>query len=220
MKLTVINGSPKGKGSNTRVLLDSFLEGFQAFAGNSNQVFYLNRKSEDPELQKNYLNASAIIVAFPLYTDAMPGIVKEYFETLWHYRGVNPGLKLGFIVQSGFPEAIHSFYVARYLRQLAINLETEYLGTIIKGGVEGIQIMPSWMNRKTIKAFYKLGYEFGHSGRFNEKMMARLARPIKFSGPRLILFKILKMTGLINYYWNKQLKVNNAFNSRYSTPYK
>ncbi len=43
MKLTVFNGSPRGKGSNTRVFLEHFLKGFMIKEGNSFELVYLNR---------------------------------------------------------------------------------------------------------------------------------------------------------------------------------
>ena len=42
MRLTVFNGSPRGKESTSRFLLDHFLEGFAAAGGNTSEVLYLN----------------------------------------------------------------------------------------------------------------------------------------------------------------------------------
>ena len=38
---------------------------------------------------------------------------------------------VGFVVQSGFPEGLHSRYVERYLEKLAARLGSPYLGTIV-----------------------------------------------------------------------------------------
>ena len=133
MKLTVINGSPKGKKSNTKILTDAFIKGFLKNKENRLKEYFLNSTLDETELQRNFIHAETIIIAFPLYTDAMPAMVKEYFETLQSSRRVNPGIKLGFIVQSGFPESYHSFFVARYLKKLSEEFEADYLGTIIKG---------------------------------------------------------------------------------------
>jgi multimeric flavodoxin WrbA len=43
MKLTVFNSSPRGKDSNTKVLLEHFLNGFMATDGNTCELAYLNR---------------------------------------------------------------------------------------------------------------------------------------------------------------------------------
>ena len=43
MRLTVFSGSPRGKRSNSKVLLEHFLSGFSETKGNTHEVFYLNR---------------------------------------------------------------------------------------------------------------------------------------------------------------------------------
>jgi NAD(P)H-dependent FMN reductase len=220
MRLTVINGSPRGKSSNTKLLLDQFLHGFMQSEGNSYETFYLNNRSSEPELQKNFLHAEAIVIGFPLYTDAMPGMVKEYFEMLEQFHGVNPGVKMGFIVQSGFPESFHSFFISRYLKKFAEYLEADFLGIAIKGGVEGIKIMPEWMKRKTFSRFRQLGKLFGQFGRFDKLTIKKLSKPVKLSGFRVLLYRLMKATGMSNYYWNMQLKENNAFEKRFAAPYK
>jgi len=51
----------------------------------------------------------------------------------------NPSL--GFLVQSGFPEGLHSRYVERYLESWQKRLGCPYLGTIVKGQREGVRLM-------------------------------------------------------------------------------
>ena len=43
---------------------------------------------------------------------------------------------------NGNPEALHSRYVERYLPKLAARLNAPYLGTIVRGGGEGLRMMP------------------------------------------------------------------------------
>ena len=65
--------------------------------------------------------ADAVLLGMPLYTDAMPGLVMAFIEALAPRVGaVNP--PLGFLVQSGFPEALHSRPLERYLEKLARRL--------------------------------------------------------------------------------------------------
>jgi hypothetical protein len=45
---------------------------------------------------------------FPLYTDCMPGITKDYFEYMENNKKILEGKSITFIVHSGFPEAIQS----------------------------------------------------------------------------------------------------------------
>ena len=82
MKLTVLIGSPRGKQSNTNVLMGYFLEGFGITPGNSYEMFYLNRLNEMDRHVDAFAEAEHVLLAHPLYTDAMPGMVKAYIEAL------------------------------------------------------------------------------------------------------------------------------------------
>jgi hypothetical protein len=127
-------------------------------------------------------------------------------------------MKLGFIVQSGFPEGYHSTFVTRYLDKLTRRLGVNSLGTVIRGGVEGLQIQPRWMTRY-LDLFYELGQHLALEHEFNKEIMGRLRKPEHLKGMNLIMYKLLRMTGLSNYYWNNMLKENNAFEERYAKPY-
>ena len=122
MKLAVFNGSPRGKDSNTKVLLEHFINGFMKTDGNTYEVAYLIRVKDRGSFINLFQEAEQVLLAFPLYDDAMPAIVKTFIESLEPLcrREGNPDI--GFIVQSGFPEAIHSRYVERYLAKLAARL--------------------------------------------------------------------------------------------------
>jgi len=126
---------------------------------------------------------------------------------------------VGFLVQSGFPEAIHSIYVERYLNKLSKRMHWNYIGTIIKGGVEGIQIMPAYMTKKLFHNFYKLGLVFGKDQVFDSVIVNMLRTPMKMSPLRLKVVKLMQKTGLMNFYWNSKLKQHNAFEKRFDRPY-
>ena len=219
MKLTVINGSPRGKGSNTRLLFGHFLKGFSEDEENKYEEVYLKNESNPEVLTGLFREAEVLILGFPLYTDAMPGIVKQFVETLSPLCNTRQDLKIGYIVQSGFPESVHSRYVARYLKKLTARLGCQYLGTVIKGGVEGIQIMPNWMRKKTLKYFYTLGKNLAETGTFDRKITEKMLKPERFSKTRIAGFKVMNALGFTNWYWNQQLKKNGAFEKRFDTPY-
>jgi hypothetical protein len=61
-----------------------------------------------------FTEAETVLIAHPLYTDAMPVIVKDFIEQLKPFVGRESNPTLGFILQSGFVEAAHSRYVVRY----------------------------------------------------------------------------------------------------------
>jgi len=219
MKLTVFNGSPRGKRSNTKILLEHFINGFMTTNGNTYEIFYLNRLKDSDKFVKSFQEAERVLLAFPLYTDAMPATVKTFIESLEPLCGREGNPDIGFIVQSGFPEAIHSRYVERYLEKLTRRLGCRYTGTVIKGGVEGIQVQPAWMTRKLFKSFYQLGKTFGETGKFDEQIMRKLAKPERYSKFGLLAFKLLDKIGLTKFYWAKMLKENDAYEKRFAKPY-
>lgn len=220
MTLTIFNGSPRRHKSNSTLLTEHFLEGYHSIREGENiRICYL----ADPRmLQENlevFNQSEYVILIFPLYTDCMPGLVKEFFELLPVKDDSPASVKLGFIVQSGFPESNHSIYVERYLKKLAQRLNYSYLGTVIKGGVEGIRSMPPSMNKKVFKGFYRLGLHFAKNGEFSGEIMEEMKNPVKFNNMGLIIFRFLKLAGLVNYYWKSNLKKNRAYRQRNNKPY-
>ena len=219
MKLTVFNGSPRGTGSNTRVLLDHFIAGFEETPGNSTEIFYLNHVKRQDEFVRAFRAADNIVLAIPLYTDAMPGVVKTFIESLAGLSG-SPGKKsIGFIVQSGFGEPVHSRYVQRYFRKLAARLGCRYIDTIVRGGAEGIKVQPPFMTKKLFRSFRELGASYGKTGRFDENIIRSLARRERYSPAMKLLFSVMSILGLTDYYSNGQLKKNGAYDRRFDRPY-
>ncbi|HEX3048357.1 MAG TPA: NAD(P)H-dependent oxidoreductase, partial [Bacillota bacterium] len=168
MKLVMFNGSPRGEAGNTRILLEQFAKGFVTNQGNSVEEYYLKKTAEHFRYAEIFQESEAVLLAFPLYTDAMPGLVKAFIEMLRpvEFSSEAPDQKkiIIFLVQSGFPEAIHCATIAKYLKKLARRLGCECGGVIIKGGVEGIQAMPPQMTRKLFGQFSTLGEIFGKAG--------------------------------------------------------
>ena len=218
MRLALFNGSPRMQKSNSGILIRHFLTGYGSVTDAPASVDILGKRKRREMHLKHFQEADHIIIVFPLYTDCMPGIVKEFFEDLTA-GGYGKGKHLGFIVQSGFPESIHSVYVGRYLEKLCKRLNAAYIGTIIKGGVEGIQIMPPLMTRKLRRAFEESGAYFGETGRFSAALNARLGKPRTFSPLRKLVMKIMSLTGMANFYWDSQLKKHGAFERRFAAPF-
>lgn len=219
MRLLLLNGSPRGKAGNTAILLKHFTEGFLAHKENSVETGYLKRVVDHRKLAEKFSGASAVIIAFPLYADSMPGIVKDFIETLGNARGGGPNPRIGFIVQSGFPEAIHSRYVEKYLEKLTRRLAAPYIGTVVRGGVEGIQTMPSFMTRRLFMAFRSLGRHFGVTKEFHPIITKKLAGRDRMSSIGWALFSLIVKTGLADMGWNTALKKNGVFDRRFDRPY-
>ncbi|TVQ16461.1 MAG: hypothetical protein EA361_04075 [Bacteroidetes bacterium] len=219
MTLAIINGSPRGQKSNSKILTEHFLKGYRSKNNQGNVVTsYLVGKEKMQENLEVFKQSEQVIIIFPLYTDCMPGMVKEFFEHL-PKNNAESRKDLGFIVQSGFPEAIHSVYLGRYLKKLTQRLGYNYLGTVIKGGVEGIQVMPASMTRKLFDSFRSLGEYYAENGSFSEAIKEKLQGSLRMSKAQQIGFKIVGLTGLPNFYWNSNLKKNGAYQRRNDKPY-
>lgn len=220
MQLTVINGSPRGKGSNTKILLSYFLHGFIQKKPHDFTLYYLNRIKDANDQRKLFRDAEVLFIAFPLYTDFMPAMVKEFIENLADEGGAhNKGKKLLFLVQSGFPEALHSYAVRDYLIKFSERMGCEYLGTIIRGRVEGIQTEPLWFSQGFLNKLKKLGALLAENGRLDERLLKELAKPEKLSRTWFFTLKVLTKLNLIDFYWNKMLKENKAMHKKHDRPY-
>ena len=205
MHLTIFNGSPRRKRSNSSILTDWFVEGFIEDSSNKVQVLYLAGTLDFLKHLEAFAYSENIIIIFPLYTDSMPAIVKKFLENVFTYPGL-AGKHVGFIVQSGFPESIHSSFVKRYLDKFAERMHWKYKGTVVKGGVEGIQIMPPALTGKLHRRFHRLGKYYADNRIFDPKVVNDLAKPYRLSPGKHFMFRLIRAVGFSNYYLNKKLK--------------
>ena len=217
MQLTVFNGSPRGRKSNSKIILDQFLEGFVSNPKNSYELCYLNRLNDTENFVRAFAEAETDLLAHPLYTDAMPAIVKAFIEELEPLSGQAGNPTLGLIIQSGFVSAAHSRYVERYWEKFSRRLGSRYLGTVIKGGCEPLHRGEKQF-KKILEGFHDLGIDFGETGQFNQKMVAELAKPEKIPTlMRVIIQLVWRVAG--NGYFDDWLKENNAYERSFARPY-
>jgi multimeric flavodoxin WrbA len=218
-RLTVFNGSPRGKKGNTPLLLSHFLRGFESLPGKTSQVYDLNRIHDREIFHTAFGEAECVFLGFPLYVDAMPGQVKAFIESLEDFTNRQGNPPLGFLVQSGFPEATHSRHIECYLEKLSARLESPYLGTMVRGGAEGVRLMPEKMNAGLFDLLYRLGRAFGETGELDATLLHQFAGTEKYPGYLAPVFRMLSHTSLLNGYWDQQLKENGAFEKRFEKPY-
>ena len=107
----------------------------------------------------------------------------------------------------------------RYLEKLAKKLDCPYLGTIVKGGVEGIKVKPAWMVKGLKKTLRELGESLGRTGSLDARLLKKLSKPERLSAIHKLLVRLLSVFGISNMYWNMMLKKHNAFNKRFASPY-
>lgn len=220
MKRLLLNGSPRGKDGNSRKLLSWIGEGLGQAGIATPPTVDLAPDPTRASHRQAFLDADEVVFAFPLYTDAMPGIVKAFLETL---ASADPaslrGKRVAFVIQSGFPEAIHTEVLGAYLARLCRRLGFRHLGTLRKGGIEGIRMMPDRQVAKVAARFRAAGRELGETGVFSDELVARLAGRRKFGALGRAVVRLLVLTGLGNFYWNTRLKQHGAFARRFDAPY-
>ena len=219
MRFTIINGSPRGKNGNTKILLEKVVEGFVENQPADIQLIFLNNPQERTSAPLQFSESDLVLLGFPLYTDAMPGLVKEFIESLAPYVGLQENSKLAFLVQSGFPEAHHSRFVERYLEKLAHRLGAAYAGTIVKGGCEGVRTMPEGMNRKLFESLKGLGADLALEGSFDPDKLKDLAKPESYSPIYAQILKWIYKIPITQFYWNSQLKQNEVYEDRFAKPF-
>ena len=209
-KLVIYNGSPRRSGSNSALILQRTAEAL----GDRVEIRDLKKRDKWEEWAEALKNEKDVMFFTPLYVHAMPSHVMEFFGKLQSSEG-----SISFFVQSGFPESSQSHYLEAYFEQLALRLGRTYLGTAIKGGVEGLQLRPARAQQKITEAMVKAIVNLVCDGSFNLTDIRQLAIPVRFGKVMEILFKLLVRTGLTNYMWDKQLKENDAYKIRFDRPY-
>ena len=219
MRLTVFNGSPRGRRGNTEILLSWFLEGFESVGGNSHETAYLRQTDQGDRFVSMFREAEAVFLAFPLYTDAMPGIVKAFIDSLAPLVGREGGPPALFLVQSGFPEAERSRPVERYLTKLAARLESKYIGTIVRGGCEGLHVMPPRMTRKVRRSITAIGEHYGRTGELDPEAVRRFAGHERLAPLARCALTLMDLLGVAQFYWDMNLRKHGAYARRHARPY-
>jgi multimeric flavodoxin WrbA len=241
MLLTIFNGSPRGKQSNSRFLCDAFMKGYIEKDDGKDiiQIIDLIEVAKIKSLRSIFAQSDHVIIAFPLYIDSMPAQVKYFFETLKNYKMKKQIQSIGFFVQSGFPGKIHSTFIEQYLSNFSMRLGCQYMGTVIKGGGESIKISALQKkiihrlifkiaaltdlgrvghlvdNKKHFNHFYELGKQYKKFHYFDSHIIKKLDRPKKINWFNYSLYKFIAE----NFYWNTLLKRYNSTQQRDNTPY-
>ena len=214
-RLTLFNGSPRGRHGNTPIFLEQIARGF----GRPTEMHHLIRLKETGQMVQAFAGAECVLFGFPLYTDAMPGMVKHFIEALESLAGRKDNPPLAFLVQSGFPEALHSRYIERYLEKLAQRLGSPYLGTIVKGNGEGVRIMPPAATQGLFTQLQTLGAGLASEGRLAPQILASLAAPERFPAILEPIFQVYLRLPAAHGYFDGMLKQNGKYAQRFARPY-
>jgi len=214
-QLTLFNGSPRGRKGNTPLFMREIASGF----GRPSEIHHLIRLKETNQMVQAFADAECAILGFPLYTDSMPGAVKHFIEALEPLVGRKDNPPLGFVVQSGFPEGLHSRYVERYLEKLAVRLGSPYLGTVVRGNGEGVRIMPPEATQSLFSNLQAIGASLAESGRFDPTALNAIVHPEKFPAILEPIFRIFLRMPVAHSYFDGMLKKNGAYEQRFARPF-
>ncbi|QVK17014.1 NAD(P)H-dependent oxidoreductase [Mycoplasmatota bacterium] len=212
MKTLIINGSPKGKKGNTEIFIQNFIKDIKE------EVVIKRIIEEDNEVLANLIkDFDSIIIALPLYVHGMPGCLMRFIEHL--NREITNNKSIGFILQYGFPEGFQGEYIERYFESLAEELNMKFLGTLVKPEAAAIYTMPSFLTKKLFNKLKEFGRVYEESSCFDKQIINDLKKPYKIVGLKLKLVRLIKKIGLMDIFWNKFLRNNNAFDKRFDRPF-
>jgi len=204
-------------------MLKRVAEGWESAEGTTPEVLHLARRAGFDRAVEAFANSDVVLLGMPLYTDAMPALVKSYIEALAPSVAITEASDtapaLAFLVQSGFPEALHSRPLERYFEKLARRLGSRYAGTIVRGGGEALQMMPDEANRKLWAQLRTLGEQLARDGRFGEAELKAVAGVERYSPIAAALASIVLRLPVTQFYWNGKLKKNGAWERRFASPY-
>ena len=182
-------------------------------------MHHLIHMKQTSEHVQAFAEAECAWIGFPLYTDSMPAVVKHFIEALEPLVGRRDNPPIGFLVQSGFPEGLHSRYVERYLEKLAARLGSPYLGTIVKGNGEGVRIMPP---QATCGAVCKPAGAGCRAAQGRAPRPAnpgkQIAIPERFPAILGPFFQVLLRLPIAHSYFDDMLKKNGAYEKRFDRP--
>jgi len=103
MKITAFNGSPRGRSSNTGIMVSKFLQGAENAGAETEQIFLSEKKigncmgcfkcwistpgkcvirDDIADLLEKVMTSDVIVMATPLYVDGVTGILKNFMDRM------------------------------------------------------------------------------------------------------------------------------------------
>ena len=218
MQLTVINASPRRAGSNTRRVLEPFLEGFGSVPGATARCCYVHEVATGERVRELFLGSEALLLAFPLYCYALPPAAERFVYALEPLRG-RGGASLAFLCQFGFREACHARALERQLAGVCTELGVENLGMVIRGGCEGLSLKPRFATQRLFAGFRALGRSLAEHRRWSREELDRFSAPETSRGGLLTPLEARLGIAAANLvFWRAQLKRHGALERNWARP--
>ncbi len=214
MKLTIYNGSPRGKGGNSFTISKLLSGNFE----NSSNVNILNLKDVSAHDEIIDSQSDSFLFVFPLYADAMPYAVKAFFEKIEEDKHLFKSKKFYFFIHSGFPEAKQSRLLERYLKYFCSIIGAECMGVCIMGNSEGVRYLTPESKRltKITQHISMLAQDIQNGENFNSTSIKYFNAMETLPKPASALFKIIPF---INIGFNIMLKKKGSYEKRFNQPY-
>ncbi|MBU3157357.1 NAD(P)H-dependent oxidoreductase [Clostridium estertheticum] len=215
-----INGSPKGKGSNSLLFLNRLDEDMNE---NNYNRFYIHVTSsihsgKIEEDFKTMSHADVIVFAFPLYVFSLPGVLMRFLEDYYIYLKNNnkspENVRVYAIVNCGFPEPTINDEAIRVLKNFCVrlNLNWRFAVSIGMGEVVGSTKDIKFMQRLCSKIYSSL-YEINKDIENNIETLVEN----KYVAPNFPIF-LFGEIGKLN--WINTAKKNGlSKNDLYKKPY-
>jgi hypothetical protein len=121
----------------------------------------------------------------------------EFLETLPVKNEDAAKTRISFILQGGFDEACQLRTCEKYLEKLPSYLGCEYSGTLIKGGMFALALVPEKNRRKMLKPFFDMGVIYAREKVFDKDAVSRFAAPERYSKAMCFLIKLLSPVNAI-----------------------
>lgn len=198
MKLSVINGSPRSKNSNSRKILNWITQGLTKTE--VGEVEYISFIKKQDEIINRCAEADSLLFSFPLYVDSMPAQQMLFFEKLEENKDKFIGKSVSYIIHSGFPEMIQSESLKEYLEYFSTEvMGMNLLGVAIIGGSEALQVAPDSMFSKQIKELDSVIEAIDYDKKFPDDLNTRLNKVYKLSPLQQFLYTLNPFK---HFYWN------------------
>lgn len=217
-KALLLVGSPKMKKSTSEALGSYLLEGLHKQGCTCEKLHVLSAlKNGVEELLDKVNDTDILIISFPLYVDTLPAPLIKALELITdsrRKRAFNPKQSLVAIVNSGFPEAIHSETVLKILKVFADKTNFKWLGGLSMGCGPAINGRPieqiGGMARNIVKAL-----DMSIESIVNDDAVPSKAIELMSKN----LFPVWLYTFFGNQSWRTQAKKFNMHKQLYAKPY-
>jgi multimeric flavodoxin WrbA/putative sterol carrier protein len=237
MHVLVINGSPRGGRGYTTFYQNAFIEGLEQ-AGTKVETVYLRQlkikactgcwqcwlkgsgecvfaqQDDFKELQTHYEEADLVVFSFPLYSDGMPGLLKDFFDRCVcfehpfmvegpartrHPRRVQKDRAMVVLSICGFIEDENFNAVRDHFRQISHNNHMPIVAEVFRSGAMYLYNQPILFRQLTsvLDALQQAGREVAEGGKVARKTQKLIAQQLT-DGP---MFRTES-----NHFWSEKLK--------------